>query len=272
MVGLSYYFLSTDELAPKVAMPKAKDYALKALAVDDSLSDAHTTLANVRFNADWDWAGAEKEYAQAITLNPNDAEGRRAYSVFLSAMERPAEAIDQIQSAQRLDPLSLTTSADVGWAYYFARQYDLAIQHCQETLELDPNFVGAHDCLSSAYLEKADYTKAIIESQKATAGSGNDLLRVAGLGRAYAVAGQTTEARKVLDLLIAESQHRYVPPYFLAMVHAALGDKEKAFSWLAKACEGRDVNLPWLNVDVAFDPLRSDSRFRQVLTRIGLPL
>lgn len=270
LAGLAYYFLTTDELSPQVAMPQAKDYALKALAIDDTLSDAHTTLANVRFNADWDWPGAEKEYKRAIELNPSDAESHRAYSVFLSALGRSSEAIGETQTAQRLDPLSLITSADAGWAYYFARQYDQAIQHCQETLELDPNFVGAHDCLGSAYLAKADYSKAIAECQKATAGSGNDLVRATGLARAYAAAGKSTEVRKILATLYAESQRRYVPPYFVATVHAALGEKDDAFTWLNKAYQGRDTNLPWLKVDAAFDPLRSDPRFQELLSRIHL--
>jgi adenylate cyclase len=252
-------------------MPRAKDYALKALAIDDTLSDAHTTLANVKFNADWDWQGAEKEFKRAIELNPNEAEGRRAYSVFLSAMGRSEEALMEIQTAQRLDPLSLITSSDVGWANYFARRYDRAIEQCQETLELDPNFVGAHDCLGSAYLAKGNYGKAIAECQRATTGSGNDLLRVTGLGRAYALAGRTAKAREVLQKLHSESERRYVPPYFLATVYAALGEKDEAFTWLEKAYDVRDTNLTWLKVDDAVDSLRSDARFRALLSRIGLP-
>lgn len=269
--GLANYFWATDELSPQVAMPRAKDYALKALAIDDTLSDAHTTLANVKFNADWDWQGAEKEFKRAIELNPNEAEGRRAYSVFLSAMGRSEEALMEIQTAQRLDPLSLITSSDVGWANYFARRYDRAIEQCQETLELDPNFVGAHDCLGSAYLAKGNYGKAIAECQRATTGSGNDLLRVTGLGRAYALAGRTAKAREVLQKLHSESERRYVPPYFLATVYAALGEKDEAFTWLEKAYDVRDTNLTWLKVDDAVDSLRSDARFRALLSRIGLP-
>jgi TolB-like protein/Tfp pilus assembly protein PilF len=269
--GLANYFWATDELSPQVAMPRAKDYALRALAIDDTLSDAHTTLANVKFNADWDWQGAEKQFQRAIQLNPNDAEGHRAYSVFLSAMGRPQQALAEIQTAQHLDPLSLITSSDVGWAYYFARRYDLAIEQCQETLELDPNFVGAHDCLGSAYLAKGNYSKAIAECQRATTGSGNDLLRAAGLGRAYALAGRTAKAKEVLQQLHAGSEHRYVPPYFLATVYAALGEMDQAFTWLEKAYDVRDTNLTWLKVDDAVDPLRSDARFRELFSRIGLP-
>ena len=269
--GLAYYFLATDELSPRIAMPKAKEYALQALATDDTLSEAHTSLANVKFNADWDWEGAEKEFKRAIELNPNDAEGRRAYSVFLSAMDRPEEAIKEIQTAQRLDPLSFITSSDVGWAFHFARQYDRAIEQCQQTLEFEPNFVGAHDCLGSAYLAKGNYDRAIAECQMARRGSGNDLLRATGLARAYALAGKTAKAREVLVTLRSESQRRYVPPYFLAMLHVALGEKDEAFTWLEKGYAVRDANLTWLKVDDAFDPLRSDPRFRSLLSRIGLP-
>ena len=270
LAGLAYYFLTTDELSPKVAMPQAKENVLKSLAIDDGLSEAHTTLANVKFNADWDWPGAEQEFQRAIELNPSSAEGHRAYSVFLSAMGRHAEAIAEIRVAQRLDPLSLITNVDVGWAYYFARQYEQAIQHCRETLELDPGFVGAHDCLGASYLAKAEYQQAIAECQKATSGSGNDLLREVGLARGYAAAGKTGEARKVLDELQAESQRRYVPPYFAATVHAALGEKEQAFAQLAKAYQERDPNLAWLKVDNAFDEMRGDSRFQEMLSQIGL--
>jgi len=269
--GLANYFWATDELSPQVAMPRAKDYALKALAIDDTLSEAHTTLANVKFNADWDWQGAEKEFERAIELNPSDAEGHRSYSVFLSAMGRAEEALAEVQTAQRQDPLSLITSSDVGWAFYYARRYDAAIQRCRETLELDPNYVGAHDCLGSAYLAKGDYGKAIEECQRATTGSGNDFSRAAGLGRAYALAGQPAKAREVLGRLRSESDRRYVPPYFLAAVHAALGEKEEAFGLLEKAFNERDANLTWLKVDDAFDPLRSDPRLRELLSRVGLP-
>jgi len=269
--GLANYFWATDELSPQVAMPKAKEYALRALAIDDTLSDAHTTLANVKFNADWDWRGAENQFQRAVELNPNDAEGHRAYSVFLSAMGRPHEALTEIQTAQHLDPLSLITSSDVGWAYYFARRYDRAIQQCQETLELDANFVGAHDCLGSAYLAQGNYGEAIAECQRATIGSGNDFLRAAGLGRAYARAGRTGKAKEVLQKLRAGSEHHYVPPYFLATVYAALGETDKALTWLEKAYDVRDTNLTWLKVDDAIDPLRSDARFGELLSRIGLP-
>jgi eukaryotic-like serine/threonine-protein kinase len=220
--GLANYFWATDELAPDVAMPRAKGYVQQALAIDDSLSGAHSTLGNIRFNADWDWSGAESEFKRALELNQNDAEAHRAYSVFLSAMGRESQALTEIEAAQRLDPLSLITSVTKGWAYYFARQYDLAIQQCEKTLELDTNYVGAHDCLGAAYMAKGSYEKAIVECQKAAAGSANDPLRTVGLGRAYALSGKKIKARNILKALQENSSHHYVPAYFLATVYVAL--------------------------------------------------
>jgi serine/threonine protein kinase/tetratricopeptide (TPR) repeat protein len=269
--GLASYFWATDELAPDVAMPRAKGYVQQALAIDDSLSGAHTTLGNIRFNADWDWSGAESEFKRALELNQNDAEAHRAYSVFLSAMGRESQALTEIEVAQRLDPLSLITSVTKGWAYYFARQYDLAIQQCEKTLELDTNYVGAHDCLGAAYMAKGSYEKAIVECQKAAAGSANDPLRTVGLGRAYALSGKKIKARNILKALQENSSHHYVPAYFLATVYVALGHKDQAFSWLGKAYDERDSYLAWLKVDDSVDSLRMDSRFRELLSKIGLP-
>lgn len=269
--GLADYFWATDELAPQVAMPRAKDYALKALAIDNTLSNAHTTLADVRFNADWDWPAAEKEFRRALELNPSDAEAHRMYSVFLSAMGRADEALAEIRTAQGLDPLSLLTNSTAGWTFYFARQYDRAIEQCQKVLELDPNYVGAHACLGYAYLAKRIYGKAIAECRRATTGSGSEPLRMAGLGRAYALAGRRAEARRILRGLRAESKRRYVPAYFLVTVYVALGENDEAFYWLEKAHGERDAYLTWLKVDDAVDPLRSEPRFRELLDRVGLP-
>lgn len=268
--GLANYFWATDELAPGIAMPRAKAYAQQALAIDDTLSGAHTTLGNIRFNADWDWSGAESEFKRALELNQNDAEAHRAYSVFLTAMGREAQALTEIEAAQRLDPLSLITSVTKGWAFYFARQFDLAIQQCEKTLELDTNYVGAHDCLGAAYMATGSYEKAIVECQKAAAGSANDPLRTVGLGRAYALSGKRIKAEKILKALQKSSSHHYVPPYFLATLYVALGDKEEAFSWLGKAYDERDSYLAWLKVDDSIDSLRMDSRFRELLSKIGL--
>ncbi len=269
--GLADYYWATDELAPQIAMPKAKQYAEKALELDDSLSSAHTTLGDVKFYADWDWPGAEHEYKRAIELNPNDAEAHRMYSVFLSAMGRAEEALVEVRIAQGLDPVSLFASSSSGWAFYFARQFDRAIEQCRKTLELEPNDVGAHSCLGYAYMAKKDYTRALAECKKAAELSNNEPLRMEGLGLAYGLAGDKAEAQKIFAELQVKSKLQYVPPYFLATVCVGLGQKDKAIALLEKGYAERDAYLTWLKVEPALDPLREEPGFQDLLRRVGLP-
>jgi len=268
--GLADYFWATDELPPSLAMPSARENVLKALALDDSLADAHKTLAIIKFYGDWDWAAAEKEFKRALELNPSYSEGHRMYSVYLSALGREEEAFGEIQTAQGLDPLSLTTSLTGGWISYYARQYDRALQQCRGVLELDPNWSGAHECLGDVYTAKGNFPQAIEEGLYAAKGSGHDPVRLAGLGRSYALAGRKSDARKILAELNNASKTEYIAPYFFAIVEGALGEKDRAFDWLEKGLIGRDPYLTRLRVDVAMDPVRSDARFKILLQRIGL--
>ncbi|HUJ93332.1 MAG TPA: protein kinase [Candidatus Bathyarchaeia archaeon] len=269
--GLADYYWATDVVAPRVAMPKAREYAQKALALDDSISAAHTALAAVKFYADWDWPGAEQEFKRAVELNPSDAEAHRLYSAFLSAMGRADDALVEIRAAQDLDPVSIFSGSSAGWTYYFARQYDQAIEQCQRTVELESNNVGAHACLGYAALAKGKFDEAVEECKKAAELSHHDPVRVAGLARAYALAGKIAEARQLLENLQGESRRHFVPPTSLAAVYAALGEKNAAIAMLEKAYEQRDSYITWLKVDDAFDSLRSEPRFQALLRRIGLP-
>jgi Flp pilus assembly protein TadD len=185
-------------------------------------------------------------------------------------MGRANEAMAQMQTAQNLDPVSIFTNSSAGWTYYFARQFDRAIDQCQKTLELEPNDVGAHSCLGYSYAAKKDYAKAVVECKKAADLSSNEPLRMAALGLAYGLAGQKDEARRLLSVLQEKSQTQYVPPYFLALVQVGLGEKEQALALLEKGYSERDAYLPWLKVEPALDPLRSEPRFRQLLARMGL--
>jgi len=268
--GLADYYLLTDELSPGVAMPKAKEYVQKALALDDGLADAHATLASIKFYGDWDWLGAEKEFKRAIELSPSYAEAHRTYSDFLSEMGRHEQALAEIRTAQELDPLSATTILDGGWALYYARQYNRAIQQCRKVLDLDPHSVSARDCIGSAHLATAAYDQAIAEYSALVTSSGNDPLRLASLGCAYALAGKKPQAQKVVAQLDEASKIHYVPPYFLGLVHAALGDNDEAFSWLEKAYEQHDSYLVRLKVEPVMDPLQSDPRFDKLLHRMNL--
>jgi len=269
-VGLADYYWATDELPPRVAYPKARQYVMKALALDNTLADAHTTLGAIQFYDDWDWSSAEQEFKRAIDLNPSHAEAHKMYSVFLSSLGRLDEAIAEIGTAQALDPRALSPSVTAGWTFNYARQYDRAIEQCRKSLELDPQSVAAHDCLGDAYLGKGAYEQAIAECRVVAGGSSDDPLRLVGLGTAYALAGRRAEAEEVLAKLQAASKGHYVPPYLFSIIHAALGNKNQAFSWLEKAYDEHDAYLTRLKVDDAMDPLRSDPRFSELLHRMRL--
>jgi tetratricopeptide (TPR) repeat protein len=157
----------------------------------------------------------------------------------------------------------------VAWVFYFARQYDEAVEQCRKTLELDPHFHQAHWMLGQAYRQKGMYDEAIAEFQKAVALSGGEPIQVAVLGHGYAVAGNRAEAQKILNDLKELSKRRYFPPYFIALIHVGLNDKDQAFEWLEKAFAERSANLTVLRAEPMFDPVRSDARFQDLLHRVG---
>lgn len=266
--GLADAYWDDVSLPPRETMPKARDYALKAVALDDTLAHAHTSLATVRFYGDWNWAEADREYQRALQLNPGDAEAHRMYSVFLANMGRADEAWAQVLAAEGLDPLYADSTA--GWDLYCARRYDQALEQCQRALELVPNDKSTHSCLSYAYLGKGQYTKAIEEGMKAWNLSGKDTVWIALLGRIYAQEGDVRESHRILAQLLQQSRQTYVPPYFITVIYTALGDRESAFQWLDRAYTERDLYLAGIKVDQAVDPLRSDPRFQDLARRLGL--
>lgn len=268
--GLADAYWNDAGLPPRETMPKARDYALKAVALDDTLAHAHTSLATVRFYGDWNWVEADREYQRALQLNPGDAEARRMYSVFLANMGRADEAWAQVLAAQELDPLYAYNNATAGWVLYSARRYDQALEQCRRALELAPNDKGTHSCLSYAYLGKGQYPQAIEEGMKAWTLSGKDTVWKVLLGRIYAQEGNATEAHRILAQLLQRSRQTYVPPYFITVLYAALGNRERALQWLDRAFTERDLYLAGIKVDQAVDPLRSDARFQDLERRLGL--
>jgi Tfp pilus assembly protein PilF len=262
---------ATDDLPTKVAMPKAKEYALKALELDNSLTQAHTALAGIRFYGDWDWSGAESEFRRALELNPNDAEAHRVYSFYLLALGRFDEAIAEVQRAQYLDPVSLLTSVNAGWTLYFARRYDLAIDKCRRALELDGRSDGARACLGQSYRAKGMRDEAIAESERAVTLSASNPARLVALARTYATFGKKPEAKKLLARLTEQANRGYISPYLLAMTRVALAEEDQALTALEQAYEERDRYLVSLKIDDAFDPLRDNTHFQDLLHRIGFP-
>ena len=269
--SLAGYYWSTSELPAKSAMPMAKQFALKALELDDSLSEAHTALGGIRFYGDWDWPGADNEFKRALLLNPSDAEAHRSYSFFLLTLGRFDEALIEVRRARDLDPLSLLTSVNVGWTYYFARQYDTAIEQCRKALEMDANSDGAYSCLGWSYRVRGQRDPAIADSERAVALSGGNADRLVGLARTYAAFGKRDDAVKILDQLRERADRSYVSPYLVATGYASLGQKDQAFAALERAYAERDLRIPWLKVDDAFDPMRGDPAFQSLLRRVGFP-
>ena len=254
---------------PKDGFPKAKEAAIKALEIDESLAEAHTSLAFIKFRWDRDRVEAEREFQQAIRLKPTYAPAHQWYSSFLVALERFDEAIAEAKRTEELEPLSFTASSHLGWIYYLAGQSDRAIEQCTKILALDPNSFPARRYRGLAYEQKGMYREAIDEFQKGVKVSGSPLM-LALLGHAFAASGQKAEAEHVLSELRDLQGRQYVSPYTVGAIYAGLGDKDQAFKWLEKAFEERDIWLMNLKVDPVFAKLRSDKRFSDLLARAGL--
>jgi len=274
-VGLAdaYNFLGAFGIAvlpPSDAMPKAKSAAMKALEIDGSLAEAHTSLAFVNLYYDWNWAEAEKAFRRAIELNPNYAPAHQWYSHLLMAAGRTNESISEAKRAMEIDPLSQPANMNLGWQYHWARQSDSAIEQLQKTLEMDQNFEQGHWGLGLAYELGGKFEEAVAEFQRAVTLSGDHAVYVAALGHAYAAGNRKLDAARIRDELENRSKGSYVPPYWIATLHAGLGDKDEAFRWLDKAHAERSGGLVWLRVDPRMDSLRSDLRFARLVKRVEL--
>jgi serine/threonine protein kinase/Flp pilus assembly protein TadD len=268
--GETFFNLGDITLPMSEAMPKAEHEAEAALSIDDKLADARLILANIRFQYDWDFAGAEEDFKQVIALNPNYAEAHHQYTYYLALTGRPMEAVAEIKLAQQLDPVNPSINVDVCLPYYLSRQYDESIAQTRKALEMFPSFFLPHMALGSALFEKGDISAGIEELEKA--GAMEPAPHVFGnLGYAYAKSGRKNEARKLLAQLKEQSKGRYVAAYWIAVIHAGLNEKDEAFVWLQKAYQERSWWLVWIKMDPKVDSLRSDSRFIDLMRRIGFP-
>jgi tetratricopeptide (TPR) repeat protein len=258
-------------VAPHDAFPRAKAAALKALELDPNNAEAHTSLAFVITIYDFDWTNGKREFEKAIELNPNYATAHHWYGHYLMFVRRFDEAAEEMRRAKELDPLSPIINTEVGYPRFFARQYDRAIDEYRKAIDLDPNFFRAHWLLGQAYEQKEMYKEAIVALERAVELSKGNLVMQAALAHAWARAGQSSRARKVLDELIHASSARYFSPYFIAEIHLALGDREDALGWLEKAYESRDYFFRWLAIDPRLDSLRSEPRFQALVRRVNFP-
>ena len=255
-------------LDPKEFMPKAEAAARKALELEESLDEAHLALATLKTST-WQWVDAEREFKRAIELNPNLFRAHNTYSAYLSAVGRHEEAITEMKRAQELDPLSLFADAELGFALYKARKYDQAIEVLKKSLELDPNYPLTHTYLALTYATKGMPAEAIAEHKESMRLGVNTPGMQIYLGAAYAQAGDLGSAQKILRQL--ETSREYVSPGELPVLYAALGKREEAFASFEKAYLARDQQLQYLGIEPAFDSLRSDTRFKDLMHRVGLP-
>ena len=263
-------FAFFDLLSPAEVMPKAKEAALRAVEIDDNLAEGHASLACIKESYDWDWPAAEKEFLRALELNPNYAVAHRWYADFLTAAGRTEEAAREIQKALKLDPLSVVINNELAWNYYMARQYDLAIEYSQKTIEMEPNFGPAFLILGMACQHTAKHNQAVTFIKKANELMGGPPSSLACLGFAYAMAGRRNEAVAMLDQLVEMSKGSHVSPHWLAIVYAGLGETDSAFECLERCHSLHDVWLIFLKAEPCFDILRSDHRFSDLLRRVGL--
>jgi TolB-like protein/DNA-binding winged helix-turn-helix (wHTH) protein/Flp pilus assembly protein TadD len=254
-------------VGPNEAYPKAKEAALKALELDDTLAEAHASLGIVKAQYDLDRAGGERELRRAIELNPNYSIAHLMYGTVLGEEGRSEEALAQVKQAFELDPLSLGTNRALAISFYGARQYEKAIEQQQKTLELDPNSFLARDDLGWMFVQNGMYGEAIAEFDSLLARSPENTDVLSGLGLAYARAKRKSDARNVLAKLNDLSKRKFVPGQCPAVIYAGLGEKDRAFEWLEKAYEQRSVEGLG---DPVYDSLRSDPRFHDLERRIGI--
>ena len=260
----SAFGLSVTETAPI-----ARAAAIKALEIDNNLAEAHQSLGLVKLNFEWDWTGAEKELKRALALNPNSAQACHWHSHLLIAMGRFDESLAATQQGIELNPLDLDMNIHLAWHYFFTRNYDLTLEVARKTLEMDSTFTDAYSFIGWACVQKGQFDEAIDAFQQSmTPREKHEHL--AWLGHAYALLGNQVEARRYLVELNDASEEGYVSPYWIALIHLGLNEKDKTFEYLQRAFDERNAWLVYLNVNPVFDSLRSDVRFDDILKRIGL--
>src|SRR5581483_2390456 len=265
----SFISLATNvPLPPREAMPKAKAAAMRAVEIDEGLAQAWASLAGIRWLYEWDWSGAEDAYRRAIELNPNYANAHEGYSMLLSARGRFDEATAQITKANDLDPLSLIIAVHSGWPYYFARDYEGAVRRFRKALDLDDKCVPAHGWLGMALEQQRRYAEAIDTFKRALEVERTPIL-LAMIGHAWAVAGDRDKALEALDSLREEAKQRYVSPYDLAVIHAALGNQTEAMRTLRVAFDDRSSWMVFAGVDPRLDALKELPEFRELVRQVA---
>jgi eukaryotic-like serine/threonine-protein kinase len=256
-------------LPPSEALPEAKIAALQALAIDDTLGEAHTSLGLVEEHYNWDWVSAEREFKRAIDLNPNSATAHLWYGNYLANMGRSEDGMRETKKARELDPFSLIINTTLGRQLYFASQNDQAVEQLRRVLELDPNFSPARRTLEAVFAQMGRHTEAVAEREKFVSLLGSPEL-AASIEEDFSKSGYNGVLRSWLDGMTELSKHSYVSSFEIAVIHARLGEKEQTLTWLEKAYDEHDSGLVSLGVDPLFNSVRADARFHALLKRLGL--
>ncbi|HVG21962.1 MAG TPA: tetratricopeptide repeat protein, partial [Blastocatellia bacterium] len=252
------------------AISKAREAVMKALTLDESLADAHTSLGIIHLNYDWDWASAEREFKRALELNPGSSNAHYWYSLYLSAMDRPDEAIAEGRLAAQIEPLEPLRFAQVARALIYAGRFEEAVAESRKGLELDSNRVIARYMLAEAYLGLKQYQVAIAEYEKSSPFIENGPMADATIAVAHALSGQPGEAQRVLAELNKLAEREYVSPYYFIDLYSSIGDRDKAFEWVEKAYQERAGFLAYARVDNVLVRLRDDPRYADLLRRLEL--
>jgi TolB-like protein/Flp pilus assembly protein TadD len=265
-IPLGYYCY----LSPKDAFPKAKAAAQKALEIDPTLSEARAVLGGAKLAFDWDWSGSEKELRAAIELNPNYPRAWQNLAETLLVVGRADEATTMARHALEADPLSLTANVMLAMTFYYRHLGNDAIEQCRKTLEMDPTFFPAHLNLGIAYEQEGQFSQAVTELQEAIRQSNDSSLAMGTLGGTFASWGKEEEARRILSELYDLASRKYVSQVPVAVIHLGLGERDRAIACLEKSYEERCARLVWMKVDPRFDSLRDDTRFQNLVRRMGL--
>jgi TolB-like protein/Tfp pilus assembly protein PilF len=258
-------------LAPAEICTKAASNAAWSVLLDDESAEAHTSLAHVKATQDWDWRGAEREFQRAISLNPRYATAHHWYAMScLVPLARLDEALEELQRALALDPVSSIISRDLAVTHYYKRDFELALEQCDHTIEQNPHFAAAYWTLGLVQDEREDFDEAIAAFQRAIQLSPPSPRIQGALGRTFARAAKPRQAHKILDDLKEQSKRRYVSPFEIASIYFALKQLEQGFQWLTKAFQDRCFELVAVKVDPKFDSVADDPRFTALFAQLGL--
>jgi TolB-like protein len=262
--------LAEDSRPPKEEMPRAREYALKALDLYGSLAEAHVALGLVKLLYDWDWQGAEREFKYDSQVNPDSLDTFSCYLHSADTLGRTGEAFAKLTRLLTRDPMSPLYNLELGCIAYYARQYNTTISQYWRTVALDPGLILAYVNVGRAYAQKQMYGEAIAELEKGRKLDSGSPVIVSELAHTLAASGKRKAARTILNELRMEASRRYVDPYLLAPVYLQLAEPDEAFKWLDKAYADRSSYMPWLKLDPELDSVRSDPRYRDLLLRVGL--